>query len=338
MRLFAKIEEVFGKNLALSTLFQAPTIEELANILSKEGYSVPPRVSMVAVQPLGSKPPLFLLNGLGEIPFAYWSLAYHLGTDRPVYSWESYGKRAVYTRVQDRASHYIKELRTLQPEGPYFIGGYCGGGIVAFEVAQQLQAQGQKVALLALFDYVPRLEDDGSKKLGKLDSSLYFFWDKIYFIKEFLQFPLNEQIDRIQSRSMRLIKKLTRKIGKNKNKDNSPNPNPNPNPNPLTSPIEQTINYVLSQVPDDIHGEYRQSLEAQGRSFIEYVTKFYSGRVALLVSSRFSFWRFIKNQVAAAKVEVRVVPGSNHKSMLIEPYVQNLAKHLRDCLDKVSDQ
>jgi thioesterase domain-containing protein len=85
----------------------------------------------------------------------YRDLARNLGPDQPFYGLQSRGldgSRPPLTRVEDMAALYIREIRSVQPHGPYFLGGYCGGGTVAYEVAQQLQALGEPVGLLALFD------------------------------------------------------------------------------------------------------------------------------------------------------------------------------------------
>jgi thioesterase domain-containing protein len=87
--------------------------------------------------------------------FFYHALAKQLGPDQPFYGLQSVGlqdDRAPLTRVEDMAAHYIAEMREVQPEGPYLLGGYCMGSYVALEMACQLQEQGQKVAMLAIFE------------------------------------------------------------------------------------------------------------------------------------------------------------------------------------------
>jgi thioesterase domain-containing protein len=89
--------------------------------------------------------------GAGTVLF-YNSLSYHLGNDQPMYGLQAKGlngNEAPHTRIEDMAAHYISEIRLIQPEGPYFLAGYCLGGILAFEMAQQLTRQGEKIALLA---------------------------------------------------------------------------------------------------------------------------------------------------------------------------------------------
>jgi surfactin synthase thioesterase subunit len=160
VRLFAQIEKTFGKNLPLATLFQAPNIEELANILRQKGWSVPWQ-TLVAIQPGGSKPPLFCIHPVGGNVLCYRDLAHYLGQEQPVYGLQAVGldgKQAPYKRVEDMAAHYIREIRAFQPEGSYLLAGHSAAGIVAFEIAQQLVAGGQKVAVLALLDaYSPQL-------------------------------------------------------------------------------------------------------------------------------------------------------------------------------------
>jgi thioesterase domain-containing protein len=157
MSLFARIEGEFGKTLPLVTLFQAPTIEQLAGILRQEGWSAP-WSSLIAIRSGGCRPPFFCVHAMGGDVFCYHNLVRYLGADQPVYGLQARGldgKLPPHNRIEDMAAHYIKEIRTLQPQGPYLLGGTCFGGVVALEVAQQLWAEGEKVALVALLDPIP---------------------------------------------------------------------------------------------------------------------------------------------------------------------------------------
>ena len=144
MRLFAAMEKEFGKRLPLATLFQAPTVAQLAAILQTETSSF--WSSLVPIQPLGSRPPFFCVHAVGGNVLEYYDLARHLGPDQPFYGLQSRGvneHEAPHERIDEMAAHYIKELRQLQSHGPYFIGGRSLGGIIAYEIACQLRGQGE---------------------------------------------------------------------------------------------------------------------------------------------------------------------------------------------------
>jgi thioesterase domain-containing protein len=144
----------------LAMLFEAPTIERLTAVLRQDGWSHQ-WSSLVPIQPRGTRPPFFCVHGVGGNVLNFRELAQLMGPEHPFYGLQAQGlngERACFSRVEDMAAHYLKELRTLQPEGPYFIGGYSFGGLVAYEMAQQLRAGGESVGLLALLDtYAGRL-------------------------------------------------------------------------------------------------------------------------------------------------------------------------------------
>lgn len=149
--LFAQIETVFHTNMPISAIFQAPTIEKLAKLLRSE-VEIFPWYSLVPIQPKGSRPILF---GIHHIYFQ--DLSRHLGKEQPIYALrygmaDTTGTPLFLPKMEDLAAHYIEEMRSLQPEGPYFLMGHSFGGLVAYEMSQQLVAQGQQVGLLAVFD------------------------------------------------------------------------------------------------------------------------------------------------------------------------------------------
>jgi thioesterase domain-containing protein len=154
VRLFAQIAREFQRKLPLSILFEAQTIAQLGEVLQTDGAS-PDWSPLVAIQPNGSRPPFFCIHGGGGNVLIYRELSRHLGADQPFYGLQAQGldgERPCLTTIEEMASLYVKEIRRVQPQGPYYLGGYCMGGTVAYEMAQQLKAQGDEVALLALFD------------------------------------------------------------------------------------------------------------------------------------------------------------------------------------------
>ena len=153
VKLMRRIEQTFGKNLPLATLLQAPTIEPLAAILRQKGWS-PQWCCLVPIQTGGSKPTFFCVHGANGAVVRFHDLARYLGADHNFYGLQAHGldpTKPCHTRTEEMAAHYIEEMRRVQPEGPYFLGGYSFGGMIAFEMAQQLRAQGQD-GTVVLFD------------------------------------------------------------------------------------------------------------------------------------------------------------------------------------------
>jgi thioesterase domain-containing protein/acyl carrier protein len=146
-RLSERLRTIFQVELPLASIFQARTVAQIAAHVQdhRSMTAVPP--ALVPIQPEGSLPPLFLCEGIG----IYYPLIQHLGREQPVYALVTEVSRN-YPKVEDLAAAYLAEIRTVQPEGPYFLGGLSFGGMVAFEMAQQLHKCGQEVGLLALFD------------------------------------------------------------------------------------------------------------------------------------------------------------------------------------------
>ena len=143
-----------GQSFPLALLLQAPTIRQLATALrddnGSEAWS-----ALVPIQPGGRNRPIFFVHAAGGNVLLYYDLAKHLGPNQPVYGLQSQGldgNQSILTTAEEMAALYIKEIRAVQPEGPYLLGGYCLGGTIAYEMAQQLCAQGQKVDILALFE------------------------------------------------------------------------------------------------------------------------------------------------------------------------------------------
>ncbi len=159
LRLFSKIETVFKRKFPPATLLEASTIEKLTAILRSESVSAN-WSTLVTIQAGGSRPPFFgVHSGWCNVLF-YYPLARLLGPEQPVYALQPQGLDEANPRlrqVQEIAAGYIEEIRTIQEKGPYYLGGHSFGGLVAFEMAQQLHQLGEKVAFVGLFDtYCPQ--------------------------------------------------------------------------------------------------------------------------------------------------------------------------------------
>ncbi|MFN0059175.1 MAG: SDR family NAD(P)-dependent oxidoreductase [Planctomycetota bacterium] len=175
VRLFARIKKAFQVDYPISILFEAPTIELCANLIrevvgpsAEAAPGATPRATqqhrtrythLVPMHPGkgGGKTPFFLVAGMFGNVLNLRHLAHLLGTERPFYGLQArglYGDHTPHETFEEMAVDYLKELRTVQPHGPYLLGGFSGGGITAFEMAHQLLAEGEKVGTLIMLDSI----------------------------------------------------------------------------------------------------------------------------------------------------------------------------------------
>lgn len=170
--LFSELERLTGKNMPLSTLLHAPTVRELASEFAnqeknknKETNAIDDTTlentdkqiwsSLVEIKKTGSQRPFFCLHAAGGNVLNYLQIAAHLDIDQPMYGIQSIGldgRTKPIKKLEKMASHYIQAIRSIQPHGPYLLGGGSMGGMIAFEVAQQLKRAGENISLLIMFD------------------------------------------------------------------------------------------------------------------------------------------------------------------------------------------
>ncbi len=165
LRMFARMKEQFGLQLGLGSLFETPTVAGLAAVVrgdidsqfgvTPEGDSKKRWPCLVPVKPAGTRPPLFCVHGAKGNVLNFRELARRLPEDQPFFGLQLQGLNGVdpfHQSVPEMAAHYVAEITAHQPEGPYYLGGFSGGGLVALEMARQLTAAGKQVALVLLFD------------------------------------------------------------------------------------------------------------------------------------------------------------------------------------------
>lgn len=154
LRLLAQIQQYWGWRLPLAALFAAATPAQLALQLQKEEV-VDTESSLVPVQLLGGQPPFFCVHGGAGTVLHYSALARHLGADRPFYALQAVGldgRTPPLTTVEAMAAHYVAAIQSVQPQGPYWIGGHSLGGQIAYAMAQLLCRAGHEVALVVVVD------------------------------------------------------------------------------------------------------------------------------------------------------------------------------------------
>ena len=155
INLMLEIEKVTGQTLPVTVLFNAPSISRIAAHLAKQ--SAPQQCPCLVLfrSTGGHKPPLFLIHDITGDVLIFRDLASRLPLDRPIYGLRARGLEngeAPATDIEEMARDYLAQIRTVQPQGPYFLGGFSLGGIVAHEMANILHEQGQRIEWLGLFD------------------------------------------------------------------------------------------------------------------------------------------------------------------------------------------
>jgi amino acid adenylation domain-containing protein len=302
LRLIAEIERTLSIDLPLSVIQQAPTIEQLALILRQKRAGPGHRSVLFASQTGGSKPAVFFYGGSVQ-------LARYLGADQPSYMLEYHGLdgwRAPAT-IEEMADQSVAAIRAIQPHGPYFLGGYSFGGLVIYEVAQQLRQKGETIAMLVLIDpCLPNVQPPG--ETGDPPPPAGPCKEFLYHCRNLVRLGPKEKLAyiavRVSARA-RMLKQFVRlKI------------------------CELYLNRGY-RVPAFLRMFYFMQLSA--KAIERYVPQPYSERFAVLrrpESGSGEEWRHL----AADKVEFDEV-DAEHLDIIQEPYVQILAEKLRRFLD-----
>jgi thioesterase domain-containing protein/acyl carrier protein len=206
--LFFLLEQVYGRRLPLATLFQAPTIAELASVLSQDHWT-PPWQSLVAIQPSGTAVPIFMVPGVGGNVLVFAQLAKLLGPNQPSYGLQARGldgKEAPFTSVPEMASHYVTQIRRFRPNGPYTVLGSCTGGLIAYEMAQQLVGQGQAVTLVVMDTWHPSTYRPHRYRLPMtFGLPLFLLWRVMRTIPRLVRLPIKDWVSFIQHQCKRLM-------------------------------------------------------------------------------------------------------------------------------------
>ncbi len=303
--LMSKIRQTFGRSLPLATLFQEGTIEQQALLLRQD--SLVRWSPLVPLRATGNQPSLFCVHPGGGSAFVYIRLADRLHRDRPVYGIDPRGfegDEPPHDCIKTMATYYIETLQTLH-QGPYYLVGWCFGGLVAFEIARQLDQRGQRVAFLGLLDipdYYNLVGHQFPQFKEKVEQFIVLFDQHLTHCREVLPaLPPSERFPYVleQAKRLDLI--------------------------PTTFGIPEALNLI------DV-------AEAHKRAIENYVfpTPPYPGKVTLIQARdgiTSTVGRSTKGWSQLAKtVEVHWIPG-NHFSILGASGVKTLAATLQRCLE-----
>ncbi len=322
VRLFTELQAVTGHNLALATLFQAPTIAALAEII-KHGDDTQSWTSVVPIRSQGSNPPFFCIHGVtGDILWLK-ELAEQMDDEQPFYGIQARGlggEAAPFNRLEDMAAYYLQQIRQIQPTGPYYLGGYCMGGDIAYEVARQLKEAGEEVPVLTVIDPPPAHLSERTPLNGRF--ILNFVQNSPYWLREFMRLGVGEVFSRVRRKSRNALRALGQKRHSQTGKNGVV----------ATDVIDQA---------DDLPEHRRKLIEAHLDALMDYRHPGYDGDVIIYKAKSRPLlnpgnhvleWVDYVNQ----PITVRTVPGS-HSSMLHKPHVVQLAQELQNSLDKTRE-
>ncbi|MBZ5509471.1 MAG: hypothetical protein LAO78_28805, partial [Acidobacteriia bacterium] len=313
VRMMAMIRNRFQKALPLASLFQNPTIAGLARILAGTEEGKGSRI-LVEIQPHGAGTPFFCVHPVGGGVLCYAELAHALGQNRPFYGLQSPPPGSVsepLQSVEDMAALYIQEIRRVQPKGPYLLGGWSIGGLIAVEMGRQLVRDGESVRSLMLFDtHLPRAHfferentDFPVLAMFAADMSRLIDRDPRDLREQFLQLAPHEQEQRVfqELQSEGILSQ------------NAP---------------EQEFQQMLSVFARNIHAAERYSVHQQAGRIV-----FFQAAEATGPENLPEEWK----AATGSTVDHHTVPG-DHYTMLKRPNVAEIAERMKRYFQEIDEE
>jgi amino acid adenylation domain-containing protein len=316
VRLAAIIERTLECRLPVAALFQASSIAELAALIRTRDQA--PLQAVVPLQALGHQPPLFLAHAMGGGNlWGYANIARELGADQPVYAFKPCEPEqiAAFPTIESMAAHYLKEMRRIQPRGPYRLGGYCFGGNIAYEMARQLEAEGESVSLLALLNAWPA--NSGHDRITWSPRSAVKFAVNVgYWTMRWWQWPLKTRLHFLRWKAQTAVKKISRSLTWRHDRGESE--------------IELLVDLT------GVSAGERKLWQAHLQALRAYHPRPYGGKITLLRTTGYPFYSSFDHAhgwraLASDRVTVRFVPGT-HETIMVDPFVASLARELRSHL------
>lgn len=318
VQMLTQVETFFGQRLPITTLLQASTIADLANILqspmSQPIDNQTPDCDLVLLRSGGDHPPLFCIYGI----LLYRDLVHQLQPDRPIYGvylqeeidllkpGNLNHRNSVFASVPAIAAGYLAAIRTVQPHGPYHLVGESFGGVVAFEMAHQLRAAGEDVAFVALLD----AQAPSHQANLSIQRRLNLHWQ--FFHQQGLSYICEKMKPHLQALRKQLVHYLKG--------------------NAFNSSVQHLVQPIERTMQEDVRAAARQRA-SQG-----YSPQPYSGSVLLFRAiERSAFepddYSLGWDSLALGDFQIIDIPG-DHLSILQDPQVQVLADHLQQHLDR----
>jgi amino acid adenylation domain-containing protein len=322
VRMVAQLEKRFGKKLPVAAIFQHRTVEQLARLLRTNEAHYAPVTSLVEIQAHGRRAPIYLVHGAGGGMFwGYSNVARHLDSDQPVYAFKSRGLDGLpeWQTIEEMAANYLADLRAHQPRGPYLLGGYCFGGVVAYEMARQLKSQGEEVSLLALMNCSPPNTEYGTPQRHSLRWQFKFLANLTYWFGCFLfSWTWRERSEFVRWKMKLIRKKAFGTVA------------PSMKEQLTMTDVDEMVNLA------DYSEKQRLVWQTHVRALTRYQPKPYAGKVTLFRTRGHALMcSFDENygwgELAQSGVTMKIMPGG-HGNILDEPHVRAVANALQNCL------
>ena len=313
IQLIAQVQRIFGKHLTAAALFQAPTIEQLATLIRQDQLS-PFESSLVPITAAGAMPPFFWIHGDSGASL----LAEFLGNEQPFYALDHQaqnGKPARYTQVETIAAYYVEEIRRIQFSGPFYLGGFSFGGMVAFEMAQQLVRKGEDVALLFLLDSHFAGADIPDVPAG-LKNTIFSRVTLERHHGNLSRLRAQEKLAYIWTRACSNARDAINRTKLSQ----------------VTTKAACRISFLLGRsLPVSLRSRYIMSIYHTARQL--YRPQIYSGRRTIYIKSkkRSEYHRLEWSKLVARGLELYEVPG-DHLDLIEAPYFQFWAGRLKAAL------
>ncbi|MBD3882896.1 amino acid adenylation domain-containing protein [Phormidium tenue FACHB-886] len=295
----------------------APALEQPTSAGRSIIPSVAPSVmgwSPLVPLTLGKKSPMFCVHPMFGVVFPYLELARHLRSDRSFYGLQPFGldgQHSPFNEIEAMATYYIQAIQTMQPQGPYFLSGWSFGGLVAFEMAQQLTRAGQQVELLAILDTPAPLSSNQPSLWQSLKLLKTAIGSLLPFLLDYGAISLNRQAMRSWNWSRWQWLAIAHLI-----------------------PEESRLRLLEESAIAPLLRIFYANTQAAAR----YVPQHYANRITLFQATEQSDRRAYSQSDAtlgwnklAKDIQLHSVPG-NHLSMLRQPHVQTLADQLQQYL------
>lgn len=307
-RFISQLKRKAGIHLSYANVYQARNIAHMADLILVRQRSAETS-TCVPLRTRGSLPPLFMIHGVGGNILGFYNLVAHLRPDRPVYGIQAQGllpDEPALIRLEEQAAYYLKEIRRIQPHGPYCFLGFSFGGLVAYEMAQQLRAQGEEIGLLGMLD------TRQSDHLLRLSNPMAFL-KHMYFMSN--QLWQHTKRFNLRNKALLILNLFKKRL------------------------LRLSYQYSAARGQQTIAKSMKSVHDINMNAGLNYKIRPYDGHITLFRAMDEAEWNLPEDlgwgSCAQQGVTIHKIPGG-HGQICMEPSVKILAEELTRCLTQES--